>query len=98
MEIYNISSDYVMARPVRTDAQARHCLLSVDYLPLWGPRGITSLSLTASGGANLGEGCRDFVRRQNRGIRKICGGRRLKSQDRFCFIERSELWMVAFFR
>ena len=72
-----------MFRPVRTDAQARHCPLSVDYLPLWGPRGITSLSLTASGGANLGEGCRDFVRRQNRGIRKICGGRRLKSQDRF---------------
>ena len=49
-----------MFRPVRTDAQARHCPLSVDYLPLWGPRGITSLSLTASGGANLGEGCRDF--------------------------------------
>ena len=43
MEIYNISSDYVMARPVRTDAQARHCLLSVDYLPLWGPRGIDQL-------------------------------------------------------
>ena len=85
MEIYNISSDYVMARPVRTDAQARHCLLSVDYLPLWGPRGITSLSLMASGGANLGEGCRDFVRRKNRGIRKICGGRRLKSQDRYLF-------------
>ena len=39
----------------------------------------------ASGGANLGEGCRDFVRRQNRGIRKICGGRRLKSQDRYLF-------------
>ena len=78
-------SDYVMFRPVRTDAQARLFPLSVDYLPLWGPRGISSLSLTASGGANLGEGCRDFVRRQNRGIRKICGGRRLKSQDRCLF-------------
>ena len=42
-----------MFRPVRTDAQARHCLLSVDYLPLWGPRGITSLSLTASGGEQI---------------------------------------------
>jgi hypothetical protein len=72
-----------MFRPVRTDAQARHCLLSVDYLPLWGPRGITSLSLTASGGANLGEGCRDFVRRQNRGVRKICRGKRRKSPNRF---------------
>ena len=74
-----------MARPERTDVRARHSLLSGDYLPLWGPRGITSLSLTASGGANLGEGCRDFVRRQNRGIRKICGGRRLKSPDRCLF-------------
>jgi len=28
---------------------------------------------------------RDFVRRQNRGVRKICRGKRLKSPDRFSF-------------
>lgn len=58
------------------DGPLRTAVAKAIILPLWG---ITSLSLTASGGANLGEGCRDFVRRQNRGIRKICGGRRLKS-------------------
>ena len=36
MEIYNISSDYVMARPERTDVRARYSLLSGDYLLLWG--------------------------------------------------------------
>ena len=80
-----------MFRPVRTDAQARHCLLSVDYLPLWGPRGITSLSLTASGGANLGEGCRDFD------VGKIAESARFEEEEDLslktavCFIERSEL-------
>ena len=29
---------------------------------------------------------RDFVRRQNRGVRKICRGKRRKSPDRFTFI------------
>ena len=53
MEIYNISSDYVMARPERTDVRARYSLLSGDYLPLWGPRGITSWSLLACGGGNF---------------------------------------------
>ena len=62
---------------------------SLAFILPCGVGGITSLSLTASGGANLGEGCRDFVRRQNRGIRKICGGRRLKSQDR-CLFNRAE--------
>ena len=32
-----------------------------------------SLSLMAFTVANLGKGCRDFVRRKNRGILKICG-------------------------
>ena len=36
MEIYNISSDYVMARPERTDIRARYYLLSGDHSPLWG--------------------------------------------------------------
>lgn len=45
MEIYNISSDYVMVRPERTDVRARYSLLSGDYLPLWGLRGIASWSL-----------------------------------------------------
>ena len=36
MEIYNISSDYVMARPERTDLRARHYLLSGDHSPMWG--------------------------------------------------------------
>ena len=50
-----------MFRPVRTDAQARHCPLSGDYLPLCGPRGITSWSLVASGGENFDKRCRDFA-------------------------------------
>ena len=36
MEIYNISSDYVMARPECTDLRARYYLLSGDHSPLWG--------------------------------------------------------------
>ena len=32
-----------MARPEHTDVRARHSLLSGDYLPLWGPRGIDQL-------------------------------------------------------
>ena len=80
-----------MFRPVRTDAQARHCPLSVDYLPLWGPRGITSLSLTASGGANLGEGCRDFD------VGEIAESARFEEEEDLslktavCLTERSEL-------
>ena len=71
--------------PRRADGALRTAVAKAIVLPLWGVRGITCLSLMASGGANLGEGCRDFVRRKNRGIRKICGGRRLKSQDRYLF-------------
>ena len=52
MEIYNISSDYVMARPERTDLRARHSLLSGDHSPC-GVGGITSWSLLAFGGGNL---------------------------------------------
>ena len=69
--------------PRSADGSLCTAVAKAIILPLWGPRGITCLSLTASGGTNLEEGCRDFVRRKNRGIRKICGGRRLKSQDRF---------------
>ena len=36
-----------------------------------------------SGGENFDKRCRDFVRRKNRGISEILGGRRLKSPDRF---------------
>ena len=36
-----------------------------------------------SGGENFDKRCRDFRRRQNRGISEILGGRRLKSPDRF---------------
>lgn len=39
-----------------------------------------------SGGENFEKRCRDFVRRKNRGISKILGGRRLKSPDRYLFI------------
>ena len=34
-----------MARPEYTEVRARYSLLSVDYLPLWGLRGIASWSL-----------------------------------------------------
>ena len=80
-----------MARPERTDVRGRHSLLSGNYLPLWGPRGITSLSLTASGGANLGEGCRDFD------VGKIAESARFEEEEdlslktAICLIERSEL-------
>ena len=74
-----------MFRPVRTDLQARHGLLSVVILPC-GAGGIDSWSLVASGGENLDQRCRDFRRRQNRGISEILGGRRLKSPDRFSFL------------
>ena len=43
--LHNKPFDYVMARPERTDVRARHSLLSGDYLPLWGLRGIPSWSL-----------------------------------------------------
>ena len=72
-----------MFRPARTAAQARYALLSVDDPPLWGSGGITSWSLMTSGGENFDKRCRDFRRRQNRGISEILGGRRLKSPDRF---------------
>ena len=39
-----------------------------------------------SGGENFDKRCRDFVRRKNRGISEILGGRRLKSPDRFSLI------------
>ena len=39
----------------------------------------------ASGGENFDKRCRDFVRRKNRGISEILGGRRLKSPDRYLF-------------
>ena len=71
-----------MARPERTDHRARYCLLSDDHSPC-GVWGITSWSLVASGGENFDKRCRDFRRRQNRGISEILGGRRLKSPDRF---------------
>ena len=44
-----------------------------------------------SGGENREKRCRDFVRRKNRGISAILGGRRLKSPDRFCLIERQRV-------
>ena len=64
-----------MARQVCTDLRARHSLLSGDFpaLAKGGSREIDSLSLMAFTVANLGKGCRDFVRRKNRGILKICG-------------------------
>ena len=71
-----------MARPERTDLHARYALLSVDYSPC-GVWGIASWSLMTSGGENREKRCRDFVRRKNRGISEILGGRRLKSPDRF---------------
>ena len=71
-----------MFRPVRTDLRARYCLLSDDHSPC-GVWGITNWSLVASGGENFDKRCRDFRRRQNRGISEILGGRRLKSPDRF---------------
>ena len=74
-----------MFRPVRTTAQARYNLLSIVILPC-GAGGIDSWSLVASGGENLDQRCRDFRRRQNRGISEILGGRRLKSPDRFSFL------------
>ena len=73
-----------MFRPERTVLQARHCLLSDDHSPC-GVWGITSWSLMTSGGENLDQRCRDFRRRQNRGISEILGGRRLKSPDRYSF-------------
>ena len=81
-----------MFRPVRTTAQARQGLLSVVILPC-GAGGITSWSLVASGGENFDKRCRDFRRRQNRGISEILGGRRRMSPDHIFLIERSELWM-----
>ena len=49
-------------------------------------RGITSWSLETFGGENVAYGRRDFSRRQNRGVRNILGGERLKSPDRFPLI------------
>ena len=43
MEIYNISSDYVMARPGRTDLRARHSLLSGDHSSPVGTEGHNQL-------------------------------------------------------
>ena len=73
-----------MARPARTDHRARYCLLSDDHSPC-GVWGITSWSLVASGGENFDKRCRDFRRRQNRGISEILGWRRLKSPDHILF-------------
>ena len=73
-----------MVRPERTDLRARHCLLSDVHSPC-GVWGITNWSLVASGGENFDKRCRDFRRRQNRGISEILGGRRLKSPDRCLF-------------
>ena len=64
-----------MARPEHTDVRARYSLLSGDYSCSGQRREqvMDSLSLMAFTVANLGKGCRDFVRRKNRGILKICG-------------------------
>ena len=67
-----------MARPERTDVRARHYLLSGDHSPLWGrghrPAGVFWLS----GEEILHKERRDFGRRQNRGVRKICRRRKTK--------------------
>ena len=82
-------------RNALTFGRGTTCSLTI-ILPLWGLRGITCLSLTASGGANLGEGCRDFD------VGKIAESARFAEEEDLslktavCLIERSELWMVAF--
>ena len=71
-------------RNAPTFGRGTPCSLAISLLWPKAGAGMDSLSLMAFTAANLGKGCRDFVRRKNRGILKICGGKRLKSQDRFC--------------
>ena len=73
------------------DGPLRTAVAKAIILPLWGLRGITSLSLMASGGANLGEGCRDFD------VGKIAESARFEEEEDLslktsvCLTERSEL-------
>ena len=77
-----------MARPERTDVRARHSLLSGDFLPLWGPRGITSWSLVASGGENFDKRCRDFAFGKIAESPKFSGEEDSSLQTAVCLIER----------
>ena len=78
--LHNKPFDYVMARPECTDLRARYSLLSGDF-PALDKGG----ELVLDGGVFwlLGEEIlhkerRDFVRRQNRGVRKICRRKKTK--------------------
>ena len=86
MEIYNISSDYVMFRPVRTMAQARHGLLSVGHSPLWG-WGIDQLeSFDFRRREILHKNVEIFAVGKIAEFARFAGGERRKSPDRFSFI------------
>ena len=85
MEIYNISSDYVMARPERTDLRARYSLLSGDHSPLWG-WGHNKLESFGFWGRKF---CIKNVEILSVGkiaeFAKFAGGERRKSPDRYTF-------------
>ena len=89
MEIYNISSDYVMARPECTDLRARYYLLSGDHSPLWG-RGHYKLESFGFWGRKF---CIKNVEILSVGkiaeFAKFAGGKRRKSPDR-CLLNRAE--------
>ena len=72
----------------------RTAVAKAIFLPCGDERGIDSWSLEASGGENFDKRCRDFGRRQNRGISEILGGRRLKSPVR-CYFNRAERAMTV---
>ena len=60
-------------RNALTFGRGTACSLAIFLLWPKAGAGMDSLSLMAFTVANLGKGCRDFVRRKNRGILKICG-------------------------
>ena len=67
-----------MARPERTDLRARYSLLSGDHSPLWGSGALQAGVFWLWEEEILHKERRDFVRRQNRGVRKICRGKKTK--------------------
>ena len=81
-----------MFRPVRTDAQARHCPLSVDYSPcgVWGITSWSLLTLEQSGKGEslqtafplyiLAEG-RDIIDVKRIGVLMECSGAERRQND-----------------
>ena len=85
MEIYNISSDYVMARPERTDIRARYYLLSGDHSPLWGWGHYKLESFGFWRRKFCIKNAEIFAVGKIAEFAKFAGGKRRKSPDRFTF-------------